>query len=355
MAVDNVAVSSFDTYAQALREYFETRSELALYRASVLSQGFVESGLGPEDIVALHFEALDRTLATYSDRKQARVIADAGQFLLEVMIGYGVRYKDYLEYRTRESLHHAASEAAAARRRVMEADRATRDKDEILAVIAHELRTPITAAMSTLQLASHSLSRGQTESVPRHLSMIQQALERLSRLSADLVEASRGDMPRFQRAPVDVAEVLSRAYDWAAGVASGSGVELDIEWQGDGHAGSVLGNVDALLTIFGNLLSNAVRYTPAGGQVSVSHAIDTVGRAVRVDVHDTGIGMSADVRARIFEKFYRAPQAQMVEAHGLGLGLSLVLQLVDAHGGRVDVESEPGKGSTFRVVLPLID
>lgn len=110
------------------------------------------------------------------------------------------------------------------------------------------------------------------------------------------------------------------------------------------------GRYHALLTIFGNLLSNAIRYTPDGGAVDVRLGRSSAG--VCVEVQDTGIGMGPEVQARIFEKFYRAGEARRMSAAGLGLGLALAWNLVVAHGGTITVESSPNMGSTFRVLLP---
>jgi signal transduction histidine kinase len=112
----------------------------------------------------------------------------------------------------------------------------------------------------------------------------------------------------------------------------------------------IVGDPDALLSVFGNLLANAIRYTPTGGRITVGCAAS--GDQVWVTVSDTGIGMTPEVQERIFEKFFRSRDARSVEAQGLGLGLALVQELVEAHGGCVEVESTPGQGSTFRVVLP---
>ena len=111
------------------------------------------------------------------------------------------------------------------------------------------------------------------------------------------------------------------------------------------------GDADALLTVFGNLLANAIRYTPEGGQVTVR--LGAGDASAWFEVADTGVGMTEDVKARVFDKFYRSPEARGIEAQGLGLGLTLVRQAVAAHHGSVSVESAPGAGSTFRVTLPL--
>src|SRR5437763_6876966 len=149
-----------DAYAEALAAYCRERSEAALYRASLLSQTFVESGLGPEDIIALHCECMDGILRGRPAREQVAATNDAHQFLLEVMIAYGVKYKEFLELRLSQTLREAEARAARSRERVEEAERIGREKDEILGVVAHELRTPIAAARGSVDLAVRSLNRG---------------------------------------------------------------------------------------------------------------------------------------------------------------------------------------------------
>jgi two-component system OmpR family sensor kinase len=324
-----------DVYASTLREYFRTGSEEVLYRASMLSRAFVERGLGPEEIVAIHVESLHQALTGMSYRAQAHAATDGLQFLLEVMIAYGIQYKEYLDLRVRE---HA--------RELEDAARSEREKAEILAMIAHELRTPITAASGNLELAERSLQRGLVERVPPLLGSSKVALGRLARLTADLLAASRGES-ELEREPLDLREVLLQACDWARTAAAEKEISVHLD---DGPAVVVRGSADALLSIFGNLLSNAIRYTPAAGRVTVRCGADVAG--AWAEVADTGIGMSQEAQERMFERFYRAPEARAIEPQGLGLGLSLVRQLVQAHDGRIEVDSAPGRGSTFRVRLP---
>lgn len=130
--------------------------------------------------------------------------------------------------------------------------------------------------------------------------------------------------------------------------ATAKGVELHLE--GPPAPVTVIGSADALLSVFGNLLSNAIRYTQPGGQVRIRHTVDA--QLALVEVTDTGIGMSQDTRARIFDKFYRGAEARAIESQGLGLGLALVQQFVAAHDGRIEVESTPGVGSRFKVWVP---
>ncbi|HET7035905.1 MAG TPA: HAMP domain-containing sensor histidine kinase, partial [Thermomicrobiaceae bacterium] len=329
-------------YEAALDEYLQTRNEQALFRASLLSQHFVESGLGPDDIIALHFEALEHALALRVPREQARAVGDAHQFLLEVMIAYGVKYKEYLELKLRDSLREAEARAELEQQRALEAERVEREKAELLAGIAHELRTPITAAKGNLDLAVRRLSSGQTDTLAPLLGLTREALDRLSRLTGDLVQISRGEMPQLDRAPQDITEILEQACLWARPTAATKGVDLTLETR---QPILLLCNPDALLSVFGNLLSNAVRYTPSGGSVRVSHGLRE--GEVWVEVRDTGIGIPPEVQARIFEKFYRGDDARRMDVQGLGLGLTLVQQMVQAHRGRIELESEPARGSAF--------
>ena len=340
---------STDDYAVTLAQYLDTHGEEALYRASLLSQFFIESGLGPEDIIALHVDALERVLEGMPAREQVRASADAHQFLLEIMVAYGVKYKEYLELKLAETLRTAEARAARDEERLLEAERLEIERDEILAVIAHEMRTPLTAAKGSLDMVTRSVSRGQLAPIPDYLGSAQRALERLSRLSADLVEASHGQPPQVELAPRDLAAIIAQACDWVRPTVAAKGITLASE--GAAAPLPVLADTDALLSVFGNLLSNAVRYTPAGGRVIVRWgAADGWAWG---EVQDTGIGMTPETQGRLFEKFYRAPEARRMEVHGLGLGLALVQQLVQAHAGRVEVASVPGRGSTLRVLLPL--
>jgi signal transduction histidine kinase len=326
-----------DRYGQVLAEYLKSPGEQALYEASLVSQDLVHHGVGPEEIVALHMEALDQTLERFTPREQARCVGHAHQFLLEVMIVYGLTYREYLEMKVRERDSVAAE--------------AVQERTELLATVAHEMRTPLTAALGTIDLARRDLVSGRTDRVVPWLGTAHDALHRLSRLTADIARASVGEPPVLTPAPHDLCEVVSEACAWAESAAAEKGLVLARD--NILPSVSVIGDADALLSVFGNLLANAIRYTPTGGCITVRCGADN-GEAWAT-VSDTGIGMAPEVQERVFEKFYRAREARDVEAQGLGLGLSLVQELVQAHGGRVEVQSVLGEGSTFRVVLPRGD
>jgi signal transduction histidine kinase len=324
-----------DRYGQVLAEYLKSPGEQALYDASLVSQDLVHQGVGPEEIVALHMEALEQELEGVTPREQARCVGHAHQFLLEVMIAYGLTYREYLELKVRERDSVAAQ--------------AVQERTELLATVAHEMRTPLTAALGTIDLARRDLVSGRTDRVVPWLGTARDALHRLSRLTADIARASVGEPPVLTPAPHDLCEVVAEACAWAEAAAAEKGLTL----VRDNTLPSVpvVGDADALLSVLGNLLANAIRYTPTGGRITISCAAND-GQAW-ITVSDTGIGMTPEVRERIFEKFYRSREARSVEAQGLGLGLALVQELIEAHGGCVEVESAPGQGSSFRVVLPI--
>ena len=125
--MDVDAAIPLDRYGEVLADYLKSPGEQALYEASLLSRDLVHQGVGPEEIIALHVEALEQSLESYTPREQARCVGHAHQFLLEVMISYGLTYREYLEMKVRER------DSAAAR--------AVEERTELLATVAHEMRT----------------------------------------------------------------------------------------------------------------------------------------------------------------------------------------------------------------------
>ena len=328
-------------YPHILIEYCKTHSEDALYRASLLSRQLIDHGLGPDEIVALHFDAVQA--ATQDDNQshaeRIRILNDAHQFLLEVMIAYGAQYKEFLDLKLAEAIRRAES-----------AEHGQREKLEILAMIAHELGNPLTIALGNMQLALRYLDAQDLTNLRSVVGESREALDRLASLTSQLVSASKGDTLALEHEPVDLKRVVTRALALANRLAEDKKVK--IHFQPSSDAAWVEGDEEAINTVVLNLVYNAVRYTPSGGDVSVSTQIR--GDRVALEVSDTGIGMSRDALARIFEKFYRSEEAAEMEPRGLGMGLNIVDHLVKAHHGQIEVESEPQLGSTFRVLLPAL-
>jgi len=228
---------------------------------------------------------------------------------------------------------------------------ADRTKNEFVSNVSHELRTPMTAIKGYTDLL-HAGSVGSiNEEQKRFLSIIKNNADRLTALINDLLDISRVDTGRvrFVPQPVQIGDVISDVVNALACESHAKNQILTYEVAGG--LPELMGDRDRLNQVLTNLVGNAIRYTPREGEVEV--LAYPVEGAVRVDVRDTGIGIAPEDLGRIFERFYRADHPLVREAGGSGLGLSIAKMFVEMHGGRVWVESEQGKGSTFTLILPV--
>jgi signal transduction histidine kinase/CheY-like chemotaxis protein len=248
------------------------------------------------------------------------------------------------QYEVRELI--AREQAARA-----EAERASRLKDEFLATLSHELRTPLNAILGWSQL----LERGgvDAESLSEGLSAIARNARVQTQLIEDLLDLSRivsGKM-RLDVRPTAPAQVVAAAVESVLPAAAAKGIAIEADL--DGAEGTMIdGDPARLQQVVWNLLTNATKFTPAGGTVRVS--LRRAGPHVRITVSDNGQGISADFLPFIFERFRQADGATTRKHGGLGIGLALVKQLVELHGGSVSAESAgPGQGATFVVTLPV--
>jgi len=232
--------------------------------------------------------------------------------------------------------------------REVEADRA---KSEFVSNVSHELRTPMTAIKGYADLLYAEAVGPINQEQERFLSIIRGNSDRLTALINDLLDISRMETGRvrFEPRPLQIGEVIADVVNALSVPAEAKNQALS--YVVVGGLPDVTGDRDRLNQVITNLVSNAVRYTPEGGKIEV-RAYPVEG-AVRVDVADTGIGIAPEDLGRIFERFYRADDALVQETAGTGLGLSIAKMFVEMHGGRVWVESQLGKGSTFTFILPL--
>jgi len=243
----------------------------------------------------------------------------------------------------------AASEASARRSE----DRMRR----FVADASHELRTPLTTIRGFAELYRQGAARDPAE-LDRLMRRIEDQAARMGLLVEDLLLLARLDQQRpLDRSPVDLLALAADAVADASAVAPDRRIEL-VLGPGDGqpgHAPVVLGDEQRLRQVLANLVDNALRHTPAGSPVEVrvgEAALD--GRpGAAVEVVDHGPGLTPEQTERVFERFYRADPARSGGDGGTGLGLSIVAALVAVHGGTVQVDSVPGRGARFRVVLPL--
>jgi two-component system, OmpR family, sensor kinase len=211
-----------------------------------------------------------------------------------------------------------------------------------------ELRTPLTSIRGFAELYRQGAVSEPAE-LDRAMRRVEDEAARMGLLVEDLLLLARLDQQRpLQREPVDLLDLARDAVHDASVIDPQRSVMLEVM---GGAPPVVIGDDARLRQVFGNLVSNALTHTPAGTPVVVR--VGTVGAEAVVEVVDRGPGLSAEQAARAFERFYRA-DASRTRAHGgSGLGLSIVAALVAAHGGRVDLDTSPGAGATFRVRLPL--
>jgi two-component system phosphate regulon sensor histidine kinase PhoR len=231
---------------------------------------------------------------------------------------------------------------------VTELRRLEKIRKDFVANVSHELRTPITAIRGYAEtLQSGALK--DPEVAPKMVDIIHRQSERLSELVEDLLELSRLESRevKLRLTEVSLAVAASRAAEVVRQKAQGKGITLELSVPASLTARGDERGVEQVLL---NLLDNAVKYTPEGGQVRVTGALEE-GRCV-VHVQDTGLGIEPRHLARIFERFYRVDKGRSRDMGGTGLGLSIVKHLMSAMGGEVRVESPPGQGSVFTIFLP---
>jgi signal transduction histidine kinase/ActR/RegA family two-component response regulator len=230
------------------------------------------------------------------------------------------------------------------------AETATRARDEFLATVSHELRTPLTSIIGWLQLL-----RGETQ--PDMLREAHETIERNARAQARLIEdildfsrINAGKL-RLDVRPLDLVDVVGSAVEVVRPAANAKGVKLDVVL--DSSGGLISGDPDRLQQVVWNLLSNAVKFTPRGGRVQVR--LERVSSHVELTVSDTGPGISPEFLPFVFDRFSQAESGSTRAYGGLGLGLGIVKNLVELHGGTVQALSPgTGKGATFAVRLPLM-
>ena len=225
--------------------------------------------------------------------------------------------------------------------------RAMRVKDEFISSVSHELRTPLTSVLGYLELLRDNPSL--PPAVRAQVQVVQRNAVRLQALVSDLLEVGQvgeGSL-RLQYADADLVTLVEHATEAARQVAAGADVEVHVD-----VPQHLVARIDEqrIRQVLDNLLSNAVKYSPAGGTVTVT--LGRPGGGIVLEVTDTGMGIAADEVDQVFGRFFRGGGALERHIPGTGLGLNIVSSIVAAHGGEVGLESELGRGSTFRVVLP---
>ena len=241
-------------------------------------------------------------------------------------------------------LEEAAQEARA------QAERANRLKDDFLAVVSHELRTPLSAMVNWASLLQRSLS-DPPPLVQKGLDALLRNAQLQSNLVDDLLDVGRieSGQLRLERQPLELVDVIAGAVDSVLPSAEAKGIRMQVDM--DPGPALVFGDPSRLQQVVWNLLANAVKFTPNGGSVRVTLRQDD--GTVTIRVSDSGQGIAPAFLPHVFERFRQEEATQTRRLGGLGLGLSIVHDLVQLHGGSVSADSAgPGQGATFEIRLP---
>ena len=278
-------------------------------------------------VLALGLRAARRTAAPIGDLIEAAGRLEAGQ------VGVRVAERGPREVR---SLARAFNAMSA---RIEETDAARR---QLLADVSHELRTPLTVMQGTLEAMVDGLYPIDAEQI----SPVLDEARVLSRLVDDLRTLSLAEARslRLHPEPTDLARLVAEVVAGHRAAADAAGVTLAVVETAD----RIIGEVDAarIRQVLGNLVANALRFTPSGGEIEVK--LESRGGVAMVTVRDDGDGMDADAVEHAFDRFFRSPTSP-----GSGLGLAIARNLVEAHGGRIAIRSELGRGTTVELSLPL--
>ena len=301
--------------------------EAASWFAGEAARQAVES-LDPRSIMCVPLVGTDRTLGalTLAASSSGRRYGPADLALAEE-----------LAHRAALAVEHASLYQAA--------QQATRARDNILAVVAHDLRNPLNTVLMAAELLL-DVANGHKQVEARHVEIISRAGERMDRMIQDLLDVQRMEAGRLgiDPRPENISDIVGDTLEMLRPMAASSGVEL-VSAVGDGLP-RVLADAARVQQVLSNLIGNALKFTPRDGTVTVR--ADLAGEEIRVAVIDTGVGIEPDQLPHVFGRFW---QAMSGDRRGIGLGLAIAKGIVEEHGGRIWVESTPRKGSTFLFTL----
>jgi PAS domain S-box-containing protein len=248
----------------------------------------------------------------------------------------------------------ARADAEAAQKALAEQNERLREldrlKDEFIALVSHELRTPLTSIHGYLELILDGGAGDLSEDQERFLTVVERNSKRLMQLVGDLLFMAQVEAGKLALdfEEVQLRELVGECLEAARPIADDRGIELVAEVE---ETPSMLGDRSRLSQVLDNLISNALKFTPRSGRVSVR--VSMAGDDVVVEVEDTGVGIPADEQERLFERFFRSSKASEQAIPGTGLGLTIAKAIVERHEGSIAIESTEGVGTTARVQLPV--
>ena len=264
------------------------------------------------------------------------------------IIGVVVVFRDVSARRHAEVARERLLRAEAEKEGVV---RASEAKDQFLALVSHELRAPLAAIRGWLHLLMSGFVT--SEGVPDALQRIYRNMRLQERLVNDLLDVSRIATGKLEvlRVPIDLVEAVRTAFEECRSAAEQKKVNLSLQCRESRLY--VMGDEQRLVQVVSNLLGNAVKFTPAEGSVILM--LERRGESALVTIRDTGLGMTPEVMARLFERFWQGDSSRTRDHGGFGLGLAIARYLVEEHGGSIQAHSDgPNRGSTFTLTLPLL-
>ncbi len=326
LRIDGIKVDTSDEARSAIeqigeREYYAIVSDIKMPGMDGLALLAKVQELRPDTPAALH-----RAIQTYQLRREVKV----QRLALEL---------------------HARSLERMVQERTNQLVEANAAKDKFLSIVSHELKTPLTSLKGMTQLFRRQVERAEApEIVSIGLSDMERSIRRMEVLVNDLLDSSLIETNMFvlHRKRCDLVELCRHLLDEYT---AGGGPALTFEIPGDPIEVEV--DADRMSQVIINLLSNARKYSPKGSPITVT--LQQAGYEASVSVRDMGVGIPPSLLPNIFEQFYRVPGVEVQNGPhiGLGLGLYISRKIVERHGGHIDVQSVPGQGSIFSVVLPL--
>lgn len=278
-------------------------------------------------------------------------------WLLFVALAVGVlselviRSRDRLNARVSERTRELADRTAELRKANEHLQELDRLKSEFVNAVSHELRTPLTSIMGYAEFLEDQIGGRLSADQHTFVYHIQDGTRRLQQLVDDLLDFARLEAGTFRLVlrPADLNQIVRAVIDSLRPQVQRRSLELLADLPRESTVMEVdPGRIEQVLI---NLVNNAIKFTPAGGRISVGLRAQT--GQIRLTVTDTGIGIPPDHLAKLFQKFYQVDPSSTRRQGGAGLGLSIAKGLVEAHGGQIGVESEVGKGSTFWITLPM--
>jgi PAS domain S-box-containing protein len=222
-------------------------------------------------------------------------------------------------------------------------------KDEFVGTVSHELRTPLTAIKGFIELVADGDAGPLSDSQREFLRIASRNTDRLGNLINDLLDVNRIESHRLEirTEPTDLMAVLEDVAATFRSMAEAKGLTFSADV---GPLPPIMGDGPRLVQVFSNLVSNAIKYTPKG-EVGIRAAV--AHRAVEVSVHDSGIGLTKEEQVQLFTKFFRGRNPVVIDSGGTGLGLVIAKAIIEKHQGTIEVDTEPDKGTCFRVLLPI--